>query len=161
MLAVVKNFSDLNLRELEAVYSETISNLTATQYDPFPEDLFAEDLRNFFSIPGAAVYLWIENGYVVSALRAEPYLDGVLISYLETAPAMRGSGFAKVLLSAVIEHLESHQIKCVYSHVSRKNAPSLAVHYANGFSSILDYAKLLDGTISWNYYTLQYKSTAE
>ena len=45
----------------------------------------------------------------------------------------------------------------IYSHVSKKNAPSLAVHKKCGFRQVLDYAKYIDGSVARNAVTLQYR----
>ena len=153
MLLIMKRFSEVNISQIRAVYDQTIKNMA--------EDLFAQDLRDFFLIPGGRLFVLDIDGAAVSALRAEPYLDGVLFSWLETKPDQRGRGYGNMLVAAALKHLKEQGIRCVYSHIGKNNAASIAVHRANGFSMSADYAKLLDGTVSRNYYTFQYNSTAE
>ena len=61
-----------------------------------------------------------------------------------THPDHRGRGFAKKLVRAVLETAEFDKI---YVLISRKNAPSIAVHTACGFRKIFDYAVYADGSV--------------
>ncbi len=107
---------------------------------------FHQYLRQcFFVVPGAFYALWEQEGIPVSALRLEPYRDGLLLEALETAPEHRGRGYAKSLIRAVIESLGSGKI---YSHITRSNVISRTVHLACGFQKILDYAVYIDGTVT-------------
>lgn len=169
MLVDIKRFSDIDTTALIAVYSQTIHqnaykfhrNHADHERSILAEEQFIDDLRDFFQLPNAKVFLWQIDDRCVSALRSEPYLNGVLITHLETAPDMRGRGYAKKLLASVIQYLQKLGVRKIYSHVGKQNAPSIAVHRSNGFYVQKDCATLLDGTVSQNFYTLQYNSTAE
>lgn len=162
MFLVQKRFSDVDIAALKVVYSQTISKIDYEADWRFcAEQCFIEDLRHFFEIPNGKLFVLRIDGKTVSALRSEPYADGELFSYLETAPEMRGTGYGSDLVAESIRYLAQQGTHRIYAHVNKKNLPSLAVHRANGFCIYSDYAKLLDGTVSQNYYTLQYNSTAE
>ena len=81
----------------------------------------------------------------------EPFEDGYLLEALETDPAYRKMGYAKKLIQAVIE---CNQRCKIYSHVHKRNYPSLATHEACGFTIYQDFARYISGTISCNAYTL-------
>ena len=166
MLLIVERISGLNMDALKRIYVQTMDRMDTDRSGSFGADssadqCFMENLRLFFQIRNAKLYIWEDSGIPVAALRCEPYGDGVLISNLETIPEMRGRGYAKALLSAVIRDLRNWRVYKVYSHVGKRNKPSLSVHNFCGFQICSDYAKLLDGTVSQNYYTMVYKNTAE
>lgn len=169
MLLVFDRISDVDTSSLKTVYLQSIKRMGDGFYRRFPEperkflaeERFIDDLRDFFLITHGELFMLYVDGKPVSALRSETYLDGQLISYLETSPDMRGRGYAGILISSVIKHLRGQGIDHIYSHINKKNLPSLAVHRTNGFQISADYAKLLDGTVSQNYFTLRYNSTAE
>ncbi len=108
----------------------------------------------FFRTPGAVLAIWEENDRYVSALRLEPYQNGLLIAGLVTALDQRQKGYASQLIQAVQERLESG-VK-LYSHVDKKNIASLAVHYRCGFREIKECARYLDGSVDFKCCTLLY-----
>ncbi len=151
---------DLDFEKLMEVYAQ--SNRENAE-DMFPEESpelgllhveqgFGSYLReDFFKVPGAAYYVLTEGDCYLSALRLEPYLDGLLLEALETRPNRRRQGFAAELIRGVL-----NTVSCpVYSHVSRRNKASLAVHMACGFREVLDYAEYVDGTVNANAVTLR------
>ena len=95
----------------------------------------------------------MENDVYFSALRLEPYEDGLLLEALETAPAHRRKGYAEKLIRAV----QAEFLQKIYSHVSKKNTASLAVHQKCGFRQVLDYAKYIDGSVVRSAVTLCYR----
>lgn len=99
----------------------------------------------FFRTPGAVYAVWAETGCYVSALRLEPFRDGLLLEALATAPDQRRKGYASKLIQAVLTQTGQ---TLVYSHVDRRNIPSLKTHTKCGFSRILDYAVGIDGSVS-------------
>lgn len=111
----------------------------------------------FFRQPNSFYAIWEVDGRYVSALRLEPYADGLLICALETAPGARRKGHAAMLVSAVLDHLKEQGCGVVYSHVSKKNVASLAVHKKCGFQVIKDYAVYSDGSVMHNHFTLAYE----
>ena len=158
MMVTAQRFSDVDMAALKDIYSQTIGQMASAGHG---ELQFAEDLRQFFRVPNGKLYIWLADGIPVAALRCEPYRDGALISYLETAPAMRGRGYAKALVSSVAGCLAGEGMFKIYSHVNKRNKPSLSVHEFCGFQIFADYAKLLDGTVSQNYYTMLHENAAE
>ena len=153
MLQWYRSVKELDFRRLMSVYEEGNLENAADRYPHLPqlqglvqaEQDFYQYLREiFFPTEGAVYAVWEESGVYVSALRLEPYRDGLLLSALETAPCYRRQGYAKKLVTAVLDQLPD---KSIYSHVSKRNAPSLRTHEACGFQRILDHAVYLDGSV--------------
>ena len=158
MLEIVRSMGALDFEELMAVYRE--SNAENAQEQDIPiaqvEQNFADYLReDFFRQKGAFYCLWKENGRTVSALRLEPFEDGLLLEALETMPEQRRRGYGKALVLAALDHVRNEYGKPVYSHVWRRNHASMALHAACGFTQVLDYAKLIDGSVNTSHVTLK------
>lgn len=162
MLVLAKKLHQLNFQQLMEVYAEGNEEnaeemwpeLSREQRLLRAEQAFYQYLaEDFFSAPGAVYAMWQEQDAYVSALRLEPYEDGLLLEALETAPSQRRKGYAEQLIRAVQEVFPQK----IYSHVSKKNIPSLAVHEKCGFGQVLDYAKYIDGSVARNAVTLQYR----
>ena len=160
MLLWFKTVKELDFRRLMSVYEEGNLENAADRYPDLPplqgimqaEQDFYQFLREiFFPTEGAAYAVWEENGAYISALRLEPYRDGLLLTALETAPAYRRQGYAQKLVTAVLNQLPG---KSIYSHVSKRNAPSLRTHISCGFQKISDHATYLDGSVLTSSYTL-------
>lgn len=156
MLTLIYHMKDLNFRQLMDVYEE--GNLENGRqmfpYEPegqwplLAEQSFYQYLKEcFFPTKGAAYAVWTAQGRYVSALRLEPYRDGLLIEALETAPAMRRQGYASALLLAVKNWAGDQTL---YSHVSKKNLPSLQTHLSCGFHRIMEHAVYADGSVLTN-----------
>ena len=110
------------------------------------EQDFYQYLREvFFPTPGAQYLIWEADGCYVSALRLEPYQDGLLLEALETAPQHRRKGYAVKLVQAALNRAGNVKI---YSHVSKKNVPSLHTHKKCGFRRILEYSVYADGSVN-------------
>lgn len=161
MLRMFYNLQDLVFSNLMQVYSETNRKNGKEYYPDVDENLAALNaeqdfyayLRHcFFKTPGAVYAVWEENQQFISALRLEPYEDGVLLEALETMPEQRGKGYAKQLVSEVLAETNCK----VYSHVNKNNMVSLAVHLACGFEKISDTAVYIDGTDAPGCVTLCY-----
>ena len=121
------------------------------------EQEFYQYLRQvFFPAEGAVYCIWQEDGSYISALRLEPYRDGLLLEALETAPAHRAKGYATRLIRGVQEAFPRAKI---YSHVSKRNIPSLKTHEKCGFRRILNYAVYADGSINNRCDTLCWEDT--
>lgn len=117
------------------------------------EEAFRDYLRqDFFSVPGAVYCLWQEGNRYVSALRLEPYKDGLLLEALETRPDARRRGYAGML----IREVQSRVAGTLYSHVHKGNAASLAVHRQCGFRRISEIAVYIDGSVNDRCCTLRY-----
>ncbi len=162
MLVLAKKLHQLNFRQLMEVYAEGNEEngedmwpeLNREQRLLRAEQAFYQYLaEGFFPVPSAVYAIWEENGKYVSALRLEPYEDGLLLEALETAPQCRRRGYGEKLIRAVQDAFPQK----IYSHVSKKNAPSLAIHKKCGFRQVLDYAKYIDGSVARNAVTLQYR----
>lgn len=162
MLYLAKKLQELNFGQLMAVYEEGnrvngalfFPELSEGQRLLQAEQSFYRYLREgFFSVSGAVYALWVENGSYVSALRLEPYEDGLLLEALETAPSERRKGYAEKLIRAVQEQFSEK----IYSHVSKKNTASLQIHQKCGFRQMLDYAKYVDGSVVRTAVTLRYR----
>lgn len=164
MLKFYSRLSQLRFGDLMGVYEEGNRENGAERYPNLPpeqqlqraEQDFYEYLHDvFFPTEGAVYAVWEIGGKYVSALRLEPYRDGLILAALETKPEERGKGCAKALIRYLLKE------KCgevIYSHVSYKNIPSLRVHQACGFEKISDTAVYLDGSVNSRCMTLRYKT---
>ena len=163
MLFICNSLNQLSFGKLMAVYEEGNRENAAYFYAGMDknaallqaeQDFYAYLEDCFFKIAGAFYGIWIENGEYVSALRMEPYRDGLLLEALETAPAHRRMGFASRLLKVVLTDVSAP----VYSHVKKDNVASLRTHAACGFVQINDSADMIDGSISDRHLTLRWDS---
>lgn len=153
MLIIAKSMKDLSFSALMEIYIE--GNMENGQ-DNYPEEpeyrqimLVEQDFYNylsqvFFRTDGAVYLIWEERGKYVSALRLEPYQDGLLLEALETAPDQRQKGYAKTLILAALGEFDG---KKIYSHVSKRNTTSIRTHEVCGFEKILDHAVYADGSV--------------
>lgn len=160
MLKIYRNLRELDFRRLMTIYEEGNRENGQERYPELPEvqqilraeQDFYQYLREcFFPTEGAFYAVWEKDGQYVAALRLEPYQDGLLLEALETRPDMRRKGYAKTLIRSVLE--ATREIR-VYSHVSKRNLPSLRAHCACGFEIWKDYAVYADGSVLRNSYTL-------
>lgn len=161
MLYLARSLSQLQFGSLMAVYADANRENGRESWPEEPEmrqiqlaeaDFYRYLSQVFFKTPGAVYAVWEENGRYVSALRLEPYRDGLLLEALETAPEQRRKGFAAALIQAVQGFLGGKTK--IYSHVDKRNLPSLKVHEKCGFRRIADYAVYVDGSVNQKVYTL-------
>lgn len=153
MLRMFTSFRELDFSKLMEVYEESNRENGAENWPRESEGMqillaeqdFRQYLREvFFTTPGAVYGVWVESGRYVSAMRLEPYRDGMLLEALETAPDSRGKGSA----SALIRDMVSHYPGKIYSHIHKRNHPSIKVHLKCGFRRIYDHAVYVDGSVS-------------
>jgi len=166
MLILANEFRQLRLAELMGVYADSNAE-KASEWPNLPR-MFAlqmaeQDFRQylqevFFRTPGALYAVWEESGNYVSALRLEPYKDGLLLEGLETAPAHRKKGYAATLIRAIQDHLAAQGSVKVYSHVNKRNIASLRTHEECGFSLISDHAVYISGSVDYRCATLLYQA---
>lgn len=165
MLMVAKSLRELRFGELMEVYAESnqekaedwpdLSRGFALQLAE--QDFFQYLKKVFFSTPRAVCCLWEEEGCYVSALRLEPYRDGLLLEALETAPAQRKKGYASALIRAVQDFLAEQGPVKLYSHVHKGNSASLRTHETCGFSVISDHAVYISGSVDYRCCTCLYE----
>ena len=160
MLVIAKSLGALNFGQLMEVYGQSNQENGAEFWPDLPEGQralqaeqgFYQYLREcFFLTEGAFYAIWCADGKYVSALRLEPYQDGLLLEALETAPDHRRKGYATALIIAVMETVGDRK---VYSHVSKRNVASLKTHAKCGFHRILEHAVYADGSVLTNSCTL-------
>lgn len=152
MLYLAKSLQQLQFGKLMEVYIE--GNLEKAEEASLlqAEQDFYQYLKDcFFPTFGAVYAVWMEENEYISALRLEPYKDGLLLEALETAPKHRRKGYAVKLIRAVLAQMPDQRI---YSHVSKRNIPSLAVHEKCGFRKISDSAIYIDGSVNDRAVTL-------
>ena len=164
MLIVCEKLKDLSFSQLMMVYEEG-NRENAEAFWPDMEEgqrmiraeqEFYQYLREiFFPTEHARYYVWEENGNYVSALRLEPYRDGMLLEALETHPGYRRMGYAASLIRAVQE--VSSDVK-IYSHVSKRNKASLKTHEKCGFKQNSDHAVYINGSVDYRCCTLLYEA---
>ena len=163
MLIFATSLRQLRFRELMEVYAGS-NEEKAADWPNLPRGyaltLAEQDFRQylqevFFPTPGAVCAVWEENGKYVSALRLEPYRDGLLLEGLETHSAYRRRGYAAILISAVRQHLGAVKI---YSHVNKRNTASMKTHEKCGFKQISDHAVYINGNVDRRCCTLLYEA---
>ena len=166
MLIIAKSLRQLRFSELMEVYAD--SNREKAEDWPNLPPMFALQLAEqefrqylqevFFRTPGAVFAVWEEEGFYVSALRLEPYKDGLLLEALETAPDQRNRGYAVTLIRAVQQYLKPRGSVKIYSHVNKRNTASLKTHEKCGFSVISDHAVYISGSVDYRSCTLLYEA---
>ena len=163
MLIIARSITELSFTRLMEVYlegnlengNELWPELSEGEKLLRAEQEFYQYLTQvFFSVKGAVYAIWEKEGTYVSALRLEPYKDGLLLEALETKPDKRCKGYARKLVDHVLQWLKDQGSVRVYSHVSKKNLPSRKVHEACGFLRIQDYAVSIDGSVNSGQYTM-------
>jgi GNAT superfamily N-acetyltransferase len=142
MLLLTEAFKQLDLEKINGVYGQYV---LADSYDFYVD---------FFGEKDAFCAVWVVDGKYCSALRIQKYLDGVLLTGLETAPDERQKGYGYSLVQEVICVLKKRGYDKLYSHVDKKNLPSQRLHRKCGFFVLRDSARLLDGTVTWKMDTL-------
>lgn len=152
MLYITQNIDGISYAELMRVYEESNRKHGEEMYSRFtrPEKILLaeQDLYSYLrSVLNAGGWLavWKVSGCYKSALRLEPYADGLLVTALETAPETRNKGYANALLHAVVQYFSRVKI---YAHIYSDNIISLHVHEKNGFVKVQDFAEFLDGSVS-------------
>lgn len=169
MLIFADNLRAINFSMLMDVYAEGNMENGAARYPHasqqqqlmYAEQDFYQYLNEVFFRNHDAVYaIWADHCRYTAALRLEPYRDGLILCALETRPDAREQGFASALIRATVERLSQYSSGTIYSHVSKSNLPSLAVHRNCGFTVCMEHAVYLDGSVNQNCYTmvLQYKN---
>lgn len=162
MLIIAASLEKLNFSALMEVYIEgNAENGECFWPEETPErqmELALEKFRgyltdDFYGKAHGTYYVWAEEGRYVSALRLEQHSEGLLMEALETHPEYRRRGYAKKLIEAVFAQLPSGTR--VYSHVNKKNEPSLVTHQGCGFSKALDYVVCFDGSVSDRSVTME------
>ena len=160
MLIIVDSLKDITFGQLMSVYEEEnrkrgkqeYPDLSGDQQLLYVEQDFYQYLREcFFSVTGSFYAIWEEDHRYVSALRIEPYRDGLLVAGLETAPQYRRLGYGTLLLSKTLEQLQGVRL---YSHVEKRNRPSLGLHAKCGFQKMLNYGVYSDGSVRHDTVTL-------
>lgn len=153
MLIVARKLHELSFGKLMDVYTEGNQESGLMHWPEesegrrlaLAEQEFYQYLHQvFFRTPRSCYLIWEERGSYVSALRLEPYQDGLLVEALETAPVHRRKGYAAQLVTAALEMAGDTRI---YAHVDKKNIASLRTHEKCGFHRILDHAIYADGSV--------------
>jgi len=164
MLVVATSLRELSFSRLMEVYIEGNMEKAQSFWPDLPEGqglLYAEQefyqylQEGFFVYPGAVYCIWEVQGRYVSALRLEPYEDGLLLEALETAPDFRRKGYAEKLMREVLARWMGIKI---YAHVDKRNIASLNIHCRCGFERIKEYAVYIDGSVNERCCTLVHKS---
>lgn len=171
MLYIANKMGQLSFGKLMEVYldanRENGAELAPEEREERQIQLAEQDFYHylhdsFFRQPGSIYCVWVEGEAYVSALRLEPYRDGLLLEALETAPSYRRKGYAVLLVGAVQQMLEQQGSVRIYSHVGKRNEASLKTHFACGFQIMKDHAAYIDGSVNDRAYTLCYeKNIAE
>ncbi len=118
---------------------------------------FYSYLLEFLKQENSFYAVWEENDRYISALRMEPYRDGLLVEGLVTAPQLRGNGYAKELLIQVLAYADMMGCKKIYSHIRKDNVASVKVHTACNFEKLYSYAAYIDGSVDHRSDTYLYE----
>lgn len=166
MLHLARSMKDLSFSELMSVYiegnrengAELAPDDSAERQIAVSEQEFYHYLNDVFFQTDHALYaVWEEKGIYISALRLEPFCDGLLLEALETVPEYRRRGYASSLIRAVQRELSKNGDVRIYSHVNKKNTASLQTHVQNGFIIISEFAHYIDGSVNNRAYTMLYE----
>lgn len=166
MLKIIYSMRQLSFSQLMEVYEE--SNIlngqekypnasTNVQIREAEQDFYQYLSEIFFCQSNSFYGIWMEGEKYISALRIEPYLDGLLLCALETLPNARRNGYACLLIASVLRYLTEQGSGTLYSHVSKRNTASLNAHLKCGFQVVKDYAVYSDGSVLPGSYTLAYQ----
>lgn len=164
MLKVFYSLNQIDFGRLMDLYSEGNKENAAYFYPnedsnialmKAQQDFYSYLKDDFFQNDGAVYAIWEQYGNYISALRLEPYKDGLLLEALETHPQYRQQGHAKALVAAVLAHLKGENGCIVYSHVGKGNKASLQVHLACGFQRVSEQAAYIDGSVSHSACTMR------
>ena len=155
MFQVITSVKQLNFGQLCNVYADELIRAGKLNYpnlNPNMQLLEAEQdfyyfLKSFLRKMNEDCFVWQGDGLYQSALRIEPYKDGVILTGLQTAPESRRNGYAKALLENTLAYLSHAGITQVYSHIRNDNIPSRYLHLTAGFLKISDYAAYIDGSV--------------
>ena len=139
MLKVFHSMDEMRFEMLSQLYGHDTQQET---------DFYEYLCEVFFRTKGAVYCVWLENGRYCSALRLEPYEDGLVLAGLVTAQELRRRGYAALLIGGALNWLAEQGRVRVYSHIHHNNRGSIAVHERCGFRRIADYAVFLDGSVS-------------
>ena len=159
MLLTAKKLGELSFSSLMEVYMEGNLEKAREEWPNLPQQFALQQAEQefylylkevFFRTEGACYWVWVEKGKYVSALRLEPYRDGLLLEALETHPEYRRQGYGKTLVQGV---LAENPGKKIYSHIHKKNLASIGLHEACGFEKLLDYAAYIDGSVNYRAWT--------
>ena len=165
MLKILRSVNGLSYSMIMEVYGQSLRLAAEKEYPQKGENaglLQAEQdyyayLRDVhFLLNGAFMAVWEEKGVYISAVRVEPYQDGVLITGLETRSDFRNQGYATMLLRALTARCNAGEYPEIISHIDDDNVASIAVHTKCGFQKIADHAAFLDGTVSHIACTMRY-----
>lgn len=166
MLSVFRSLKELNFGKLMDVYYEGNCKNAEEEYPndeknvgvlKAEQDFYQYLNEVFFPVGGAFYAVWEENGCYLSALRLEPYQDGLLLEALETHPDFRRKGYAKRLILSVLELIGKNCRTTIYSHVHKGNEASLRAHLSCGFQRISEQAIYIEGSLNTMSCTLQYR----
>ena len=138
------------------VVSELVQFLEENTHQLHDFNAYYEDLIFFFEQDHGILFFWEENGAFVSSCRFEVEQDQYLLHDLITKNKERRKGYGKKLLLATIDYLKDQGIPSVFVHIKKNNTASLALHASVGFCKVKDTARLLDGSVSSSYMTMEY-----
>ncbi len=162
MINYYHRMKDLDFDKLMDVYQETLIESATDLYAKLDhkeallqarQDFYQYLQQIFFPTDGAFYVIYSVEANYYSAVRFEPYKDGLLLEAVETAPLHRRKGYARMLIQEAFLHIQESGVKKVYSHVSKNNIASIRLHTDCGFVKISDSAVYIDGDVSNRSFT--------
>lgn len=153
MLYLARSLSQLHFGSLMAVYADANRENGREAWPEEPEmrqiQLAEEEFYRylsqvFFKTPGAICAVWEENGTV----RQRPALGAVPGRASAGSAGNRPGAATKGLCRGLIEAVQTYlgEGGKLYSHVDKRNLPSLKTHEKCGFRRIADIAVYVDGS---------------
>lgn len=113
--------------------AEDISKIMSLEQGSIAHPWDVREIEKLISDNNKKCYVVQYEGTVVSYLGAETVLDECNIGNVVTDEKYRGRGFAKALMSYLLDDLKKSGIVKVFLEVEHDNAPAIALYEKSGF----------------------------
>ena len=137
----VRDMTAADLEAVRAIFNHAVEHTTAVwtealRTEPEQRDWFAEK-----QAAGWPTLVAEEAGEVIGfaalfPFRPQPGFRETAEHSLYVAPAARGRGVGRALLTAILTRAAEKPVRNVIGAISADNAPSLALHRALGFAEV-------------------------
>lgn len=146
MLKIVTSVEPWLIAVLQSIFDETAES----------HDNDYESVTRFLHQDGGMICLWKDGEVYTSTCRVDMGEDACLLHNLATKVSFRRKNYGRKLVTALIEYLSGLNVSSILVHIKKDNIPSLKLHESVGFIKIRDSARLLDGTVTSAYITMEY-----
>jgi predicted GNAT family acetyltransferase len=106
-----------------------------------PEELSIEEARNIAdeSVKAGTIFLWLDNGEVVSmARKSRPSINGIVISLVYTPKEIRKKGYASSLVASLSQHLLNEGYKFCSLYTDLANPTSNHIYKEIGYNPVAE-----------------------